>query len=115
MVTATFVGYIDTLSSGTLNLIKKLNQDQVEAFHGADVHQYLTILSTGVMVLNKNVGNNIQGSFPYLWSAVNDTKEHIDQKEFGIIYLNNIVDNLNTTDLQQQITKVEATMKVLNN
>ena len=55
------MGNIETLSSGTLNFIKELNQDQLETVRGADVHQYLTSQSTGVMVLKKNSGNNIQG------------------------------------------------------
>ena len=61
MVPASLVVNIEKLSSGHLNLIKELNQDQLEAVRGADVHQYLTSQSTGVMVLKKNSGNNIQG------------------------------------------------------
>ena len=72
MVPASLVGYIETSSSGILNLIKELNKHQLEAVHGVDVHQDLTSLSTVVIFLKKNVGNNIQGSFPDLWSAVND-------------------------------------------
>ena len=46
---------------------------------------------------------------------MNDLEEDLDQNTFGITYLKNVVDNLNTTDIQQKITKVEATMKMLNN
>ena len=67
------------------------------------------------MALKKNVGNNIQGSFPDLWSAVNDLEEDLDQKAFDITYLKNVVNSLNITDLQQQINKLEATVKTLNN
>ena len=80
MVHASLVGCIDTLSSVILNLIKELKQDPLEAVLGADVHQDLTILSTGVMFLKKNVGNNIQGSFPDIWSDVNYIEEDLDQK-----------------------------------
>ena len=64
MVPARLVGYIDTLSSVTLNLIKELGQYQLEVVRGAYLHQELTSLSIGVIFLRKNVGNNIQGSFP---------------------------------------------------
>ena len=53
MVPAILVGYIDILSCGTINLFKELKQDQFEAVFGADVHQELIILSTGVIVLKK--------------------------------------------------------------
>ena len=42
VVPASLLGYIEKLSSGNLNLIKELKQDQLEAVCGADVHQYLT-------------------------------------------------------------------------
>ena len=74
MVPASLVSYIETLSSGTLNLIKELNQYYLEEVCGADVYQDLTSLSTGVMSLKKNVGNNIESYFPDLWIAVNDLK-----------------------------------------
>ena len=67
------------------------------------------------MVLKQNVGNNIQGSFPDLWSSVNDIEDDLDQNTFGIIFLKNVFDNLNLTDLKRQINKVEATMKTLEN
>ena len=70
------------------------------------MHQDLTILSTGVMVLKQTMGNNIKFSFPDLWSSVNDLEEDLDQKTFGIKYLKNVLDNLNITDLQRKITKV---------
>ena len=107
------MGNIETLSSGTLNFIKELNQDQLETVRGADVHQYLTSLSNGVMLLKKNISNNIQGYFPDLWSAVNDIEEDIYQKIFGITYLKSAFDNLNITELQRRITKMEATTKTL--
>ena len=69
---SSLVGYIETFSSGTLNLIKELNQYQLEVVRGSDVYQDLKKLSAGVMVLKKTVGNDIQGSFPDLWSSVND-------------------------------------------
>ena len=72
MVPETLAGYIEISISGNINLIKELNQDQLEAVSGEDVHPYITSLSTGVMGLKQNVGNNIQGSFPDLWSAMND-------------------------------------------
>ena len=80
MVHASLVGCIDTLSSVILNLIKELKQDPLEAVLGADVHQDLTILITGVIFLKQNVGNNIQGSFPDIWSDVNYIEEDLDQK-----------------------------------
>ena len=67
------------------------------------------------MVLKKNLGNNIKISFPDFWIAVNDIEEDLDQKTFGITSLKNLVDNLNITDLQRKINKVEATVKILNN
>ena len=79
MVHASLVGCIDTLSSVILNLIKELKQDPLEAVLGADVHQDLKFLSTGVMFLKQNVGNNIQGSFPDIWSDVNYIEEDLDQ------------------------------------
>ena len=66
------------------------------------------------MVLEKNVVNNIQGSFPDLSSVVNDIEDGLYQKTFGIAYLKNVVNNLNIIDLQQKTTKVEATLKVSN-
>ena len=102
------------MSSGTLNIIKELKQYQLEAVRGADIHQDLTSLSTRVIVLKQNVGNNIQGSFLDLWSAVNDIKYHIDQDTSGITSLRNVFDNLDITDLQLKITGVEATTKALN-
>ena len=103
MVPASLVGYIETLSSGTLNLIKELNQDQLKELHGAGLHQDLTSLSTGVIVLKKNVGNNIQGSLIDLRIAVNDIEEDLNKNAFGVAYLKNFVNNLNITDLQRQI------------
>ena len=67
------------------------------------------------MGLKQNVGNNIQGSFPDLWSAMNDLEQDLDQNKFGIKYLNNVIDNLNITDIQQKITNVESTVKFLIN
>ena len=90
MIPEILVGYIQTLSSGNIHFIKYLRLDQLELVRGAYVHQELTSLSTGVMVLKKNVGNNIQGSFPDLWSAVNNIEDHIDQNKFGITSLKNI-------------------------
>ena len=55
------------------------------------------------MVFRENMVNTIRGSFPDLWSAVNDLKYYIDQRKFDITYLNNVVDNLNITDIQWQI------------
>ena len=66
------------------------------------------------MVLKQNVGNNVQGYLPDLCSAVNDLEEDLDQKTFGITSFDNIVNNLNITDLQRKITKVETTVKMLN-
>ena len=60
------------------------------------------------------MGNSIQGSFPDLWSAVNNLEEDLDQKIFGITSLRKFVNNLNITDLQRKITKVGATVKMLN-
>ena len=71
-------------------------------------------LGTGVMVLKQHLGNNIQRSFPDLWSSVNDIEEDLDKKAFFVTSLKNVVDNLNITDLQRKIIKVEATMKTLN-
>ena len=62
----------------------------------------------------ENVVNNIQGSLPDLGSDVNDLKYATDQKTFGVISLNNVVNNLNITDLQRKINKVEATVKASN-
>ena len=114
MVPASLVGYIEKLSSGTLNLIKYLKQDQLESVCGADIHQDLMSLSTGLMVLKQNVGNNIQGYFLTLWSAVNILEEHLDQKIFGITSLKNVVVKLNIIFIQRKITKSEATVKMLN-
>ena len=114
MIPEILVGYIQTLSSGNIHFIKYLGLDQLELVRGAYVHQELTSLSTGVMVLKKNMGNNIQGYFHDLWNAVNDLEEDLDQKTFGITSLNNVVNNLNITDLQRKITKVEATVKFFN-
>ena len=52
------------------------------------------------MIFKKNAGNNIQGSFPDLWSAVNNIEDHIDQNKFGITSLKNFFNNLNITDIQ---------------
>ena len=60
------------------------------------------------------MGNNIQGSFPYLWSSVNDIEEDLDQKAYGITSIKNVDNNPNITDLQRKITKVEAIVKKLN-
>ena len=114
MFPASLVHYIEKLSFGTLNIIKELKQYQLEAIRGADVHQYLTSLNAGVIFLKQNMGNNIQGSFPDLWSAVNDIEEHLDHKAFGIKSLKNVFDNLNITDLQLKFTKVKDTAKTLN-
>ena len=35
---ASLVSYIETLSSGTLNLVKEFNQDQLEAVCGTQLH-----------------------------------------------------------------------------
>ena len=51
MVPEILMGYIETLGSGTLNLIKDLKQDQFEVVSGSGVHQEITSLSTGVIVL----------------------------------------------------------------
>ena len=105
VVPASLVGYIEILSSGTLNLTKTLKQHQLEAVSVTYVHQDLTIISNGVIVLKQKIGNNIQGYFPDLLSYMNDTENELYQKTFGIISLNNVVDNLNITDLQQKITE----------
>ena len=112
MVPKTLVSYIETFSSGTLNLIKELSQDQVEAVRGADERQDLTSLSTRLTFLKKNVSNNIQGSFPNFWSAVDDIEEDLDKKAFGITFLNNFIDNLNITDLQRKIPKWKLPRKI---
>ena len=80
----------------------------------ADVHQDLTSLSTGVMVLKKKFVNRIQFSFPGFWGAVNDIEEDLYHKVFGITSLKIVADNLNITDIQQQIIKAEASVKTLN-
>ena len=53
MVPTSLVGYIETLDYGALKIIKELKQDRLEAVFGADVHQELITLSTGVIVLKK--------------------------------------------------------------
>ena len=55
------------------------------------------------MVFKKNMVNTIQGYLPDLWSAVNNLKYYIGQNKFDIEYLNNVVDNLNITDIQRQM------------
>ena len=56
-----------------------------------------------MMVFKKNMVNTIQGYLPDLWSAVNNLKYYIGQNKFDIEYLNNVVDNLNITDIQRQM------------
>ena len=56
-----------------------------------------------VIILKQNIGNNIQVSFPDLWSSMNDIEGGLIEKAFVIISLKNVFDNLNITDLQQNI------------
>ena len=55
------------------------------------------------MVFKKNMVNTIQGYLPDLLSNVYNLKYYIGQNKFDIEYLNNVVDNLNITDIQRQM------------